>query len=829
MFATGKTQMVDINTEEIFKKLKKQHGETFAKIMRGDEDHNGDLCAIPNILHILEFAGRNPDEARQLRKVIQEIYLSKERSVSRTTKNPLQLLSDAGYEAFVVKTEQQKNSIEKYYRPNERLCTFGDPERHINYYMIHAIKKEVLGDDKLSPKKWHIQPSDKPERQDEYGTSVISIQIARSGGFISIKNRYNHTIANPDATFGNNPDNIIPGLSDALKKYFHVEFNTTNSQLPDNFRMVNDQLVRFNYETNNIYFGPDYYFSGSTITKLKDDGSQLLFYDGFILNMAHDNSQIISVAGADSEMCYALNKYIHGKKIKVIGAKGTTKTILLDGERFMDVTDGAITFVNMSTWRKVQFDSMRGVKLSGELDFSGVKHLILKKLDLCNVTGIKFNPNAASIILNKTIKLSGSLDFSNVKTLDLSEADLTDVTDIKFNPNADAITLDETKIKLLGNPDFSDVDSLNIRGVDLTGVSSIKFNPYGYIVNLTRTRLSGGLDFSNVKLLTLCGADLTDVTDIKFNRRSNMIDLSYAKLSGDLDFSNMDMDNIDLQNADLTRVNSIKFPNTGFVDLYGVVLAGNWDFSNCEQVRLSGADLTRVTSIKFPDSENIDLEYAKLGGKWDFSNVKKFNLMHADLTQVTEIIFPDKEFVNLKGAVLAGDWDFSDIGVVRLSYADLTSVTGIKFNPNAMFMGDIDDADYPCFVSLTGADLRNANLNPIFNLKDGYVNLSWAKLSGDLDFSDVAELKLHNADFTNVKSIKLSWPIYKQIKGQKCKIHGIDVAIADLPRHRIKIIKQNPFIVAKKKLQENLFSKITRKLEQKKLVKSIGRDGRKPQ
>ena len=260
--------MPEIDTDKVFKKLKKQNGEAAAHIIR-----DAVLLDVPNIVHILEFAGNNPIDIKNLVPVIREIYKTQKQSDVHTDKNPLELLSEAGYDAFVVKTEEQKNSIKKYFRYGEALCTFGDATRHENYYMIHAVKR---GADK-------IKPAQKPQRDDEYGTSVISIQIAKSGGFISIKNRYNHTVDNPDATFNNNPDEIIPGLSESLKKYFDVDFNVSHAPMPHNYRMVNDQLVRYNCEINNIYFGPDYYFSGSEITKLNTDYELML--DCFILNI----------------------------------------------------------------------------------------------------------------------------------------------------------------------------------------------------------------------------------------------------------------------------------------------------------------------------------------------------------------------------------------------------------------------------------------------------------------------------------------------------------------------------------------------------------------
>lgn len=46
-----------IDTDEVFKQLKKHHGEQVAKDVR-----DAHLDDIPNIVHILEFAGKNPFE-----------------------------------------------------------------------------------------------------------------------------------------------------------------------------------------------------------------------------------------------------------------------------------------------------------------------------------------------------------------------------------------------------------------------------------------------------------------------------------------------------------------------------------------------------------------------------------------------------------------------------------------------------------------------------------------------------------------------------------------------------------------------------------------------
>ena len=319
--------MSEINTDTVFKQIKKQNGEGVAKVIR-----EAVLLDVPNIVHILEFAGNNPEEIKQLVPVIREIYKIQPNHEHHTNKNPLDLLNDAGYDAFIVKSLKQQNSIKKYFRAGEELCTFGDSNRYKNYYMIHAVKKDV---DKIKRAK-------KPDRQDEYGTSVISIQIAKDGGFISIKNRYNHTVNNPDATFNNNPDNIIPGLSESLKRYFNVDFNTTQNEMPGHFRMLKDQFVRFNCETRNIYFGSDYYFTDGIITKLNKDYEIML--DNFILDTRTGkikNPDNISNCKYD-----ILSKVFNGKKIE-IKKSGEQRIIFVDGERAMATEKGQIVELNL--------------------------------------------------------------------------------------------------------------------------------------------------------------------------------------------------------------------------------------------------------------------------------------------------------------------------------------------------------------------------------------------------------------------------------------------------------------------------------------------------
>ncbi len=255
-----------IDTEQVFKQLKKQNGEQVAKVIR-----RAVLLGVPNIVHLLEFAGNDPENIERLVPYIHENFVEKLKPTVHTDQDPITLLKSAHYNAFVVKTLKQQNSIKKYFRKGEELCTFGDHNRYKDYYMIHAVKENA---DK-------IQPFPNPQREDEYGISVISIQIAKDDDFLSIKNRYNHALRkqNPDATFNNNPDNIVPGLTDSLKKYFHKDFTTSSDiELPNKYIRINNQLVYYNYELDNIYYGSDYYVEDGNIVKLNTDHQIMMDY-----------------------------------------------------------------------------------------------------------------------------------------------------------------------------------------------------------------------------------------------------------------------------------------------------------------------------------------------------------------------------------------------------------------------------------------------------------------------------------------------------------------------------------------------------------------------
>ena len=210
--------------------------------------------------------------------------------IVKITKTPKELLSEAGYDLYECHTENEIQEFKKYYSPGEELCTFGGG-RLENCYVFFAVKKNI---EEIKRANFH-----NPDRQDLYGTSVLSIQFTRDDAHhLSIKNRYNHTVVNPDATFSNNLDNIIPGLTDSFEKCYGMaqKCNSNNFEIP-NYVCVGEKYYKYNYEIDNIYYCPNNIIIDNYEVKRLDKRKYILL-DYYILDF--QNKEIKSYQPIDS-------------------------------------------------------------------------------------------------------------------------------------------------------------------------------------------------------------------------------------------------------------------------------------------------------------------------------------------------------------------------------------------------------------------------------------------------------------------------------------------------------------------------------------------------
>ncbi len=197
-----------------------------------------------------------------------------------TSKTPKELLDEAGYILYECKSEEEIQYFTKYYKENEQLCTFNGG-RLEDCHVFFAVKKDV---DSIKREDF---PN--PQRQDLYGTSVISIQFTKDEYCtLSIKNRYNHTVNEPDATFSNDLDNIIPGLTTAFNNTYGLKENISfeDFEIPD-YKKIDNKFYKCNtFGIHNVYYGPNNtIIDNNSVIKDKYPPEQYILMDYFLVDL----------------------------------------------------------------------------------------------------------------------------------------------------------------------------------------------------------------------------------------------------------------------------------------------------------------------------------------------------------------------------------------------------------------------------------------------------------------------------------------------------------------------------------------------------------------
>ena len=236
--------------------IKKKYGENFSKLCRklfpSILEEDGTLTTIITSLfkenHFLYDDLIEYNMVNSFQKLIMNEYGKKINNVIDTDKNPYELFKEKGYTLKECQTNEEILSYKKYYAKEEELCTFKSDRLRTNR-VFFAVKDNALD----------IKRKSDPQREDEYGTSVLSLQFTLETNYLSIKNRYNHTVNNPDATYQNNLENIAKGLTYSFEKYLGIKQSNINIdfEMPNYVRTVDGKYYRYNVECNNIYYCPD--------------------------------------------------------------------------------------------------------------------------------------------------------------------------------------------------------------------------------------------------------------------------------------------------------------------------------------------------------------------------------------------------------------------------------------------------------------------------------------------------------------------------------------------------------------------------------------------
>lgn len=182
-------------------------------------------------------------------------------TVRKTTQEEIiTAFAKGGYTTVIFDDKDAIAECKKYYRDGEVICTYNNLEARMReYHMLVAIKDNI---DK-------IKRSNNPQRDDEYGTSILNIQIARNGSHMSIKNRYNHTVSQCDSTFDNDLNHIAMGLQNMVLGYYGFAGITKQNRYYNNIISIGGIYLKYHTERNNIYFG-DFVLDGVNGARFTD-------------------------------------------------------------------------------------------------------------------------------------------------------------------------------------------------------------------------------------------------------------------------------------------------------------------------------------------------------------------------------------------------------------------------------------------------------------------------------------------------------------------------------------------------------------------------------
>lgn len=353
-----------INTAENLSVLKKRFGERFVKgdLMEGGGYTGGAARELlASFMDRPGFAGElkrlipNKHGALQLLKdnhayiqaTLEQSYKEDPGFERAPAKDPYELARSVGYELTgpFESTGEFVPLDRQDFREGERLCTFNEPTGRLRGYHILWLRHEGVADtlpadeltaDNLSD-AWktylktigrYDRDSDsydlaglRPARDDPYGTSSMSVQISRQGTHVSIKNRYNHTVGNPDNTLDSDLDNVAYGLKRAIYTRVGREdlMNKTSVALAEGYIADNDGGIHhYQYEEDNVYYGDYEYISNGVVTTI-DRGKYYMISPQLYVPKSGKGDELRlgqrNISNAELEVCNDV-RFLHKNKGK---------------------------------------------------------------------------------------------------------------------------------------------------------------------------------------------------------------------------------------------------------------------------------------------------------------------------------------------------------------------------------------------------------------------------------------------------------------------------------------------------------------------------------
>ena len=405
------------------------------------------------------------------------------------SKRSEELLKEAGYKLYECHSEEEIQSFKKYYAEGEELCTFRGGRLN-RCFVFFAIKENV---DEIKRENFP-----KPQRQDKYGTSVISIQFTRDDSHtLSIKNRYNHTVNNPDSTFGNNLDNIIPGLTASFDKYYgmHQSHLQNSFEIPGYVRASDGKYYKYNYEINNIYYCENNVIIDNFEVK-EYPKEQYVILDYFILDLK--NKQIQTYWN-DMEIEDSFPKTIGTiKDIKIENDKDNKNILIKTNDS--DEVDVIITLDKNNRIITYKNNKVENISNSFLEHNNSLTHIELQNATIIGNRFLYYNKILTEIQLPNVTSIGDSFLYWNMSLTSIELPNATNIGDDFLSSNDSLTSLELPNATSIGDS-FLYWD-MSLTSIELPNVTSIGNSFLCFNNSLTHIELPNATNIGNDFLLS---------------------------------------------------------------------------------------------------------------------------------------------------------------------------------------------------------------------------------------------------------------------------------------------------------------------------------------
>ncbi len=182
-----------------------------------------------------------------------------------------------------------------------------------------------------------------------------------------------------------NATELLPYLRSMQKSGTDIQsFN-----FPDcyKYKIVNNQIVHYNFTENNIYFGPDFYCIGNNITKINKDNQTMM--DVFVLDNSNPKQpKLLNPSGTKDAFIDVFNREIQDYKIQIATDRKSKKTVIykVQNNKRTEIArtlNGQITKIHMETAQKIGHNFLHSNKILTDIDLPNAE-CIMDYFLLCN-------------------------------------------------------------------------------------------------------------------------------------------------------------------------------------------------------------------------------------------------------------------------------------------------------------------------------------------------------------------------------------------------------------------------------------------------------------